>query len=118
MKPLFACSKQAVTTPREGGVNHGHHAAKLRVPALGKENQTAVREAILEERRKQQEALGPLKQALEDARKAAPVAQVKVSDLMVHVNEETALRADLEGRLSDDHARLRLWGSRSKHRKR
>ena len=78
------------------------HATEVR--ALKKEHQTAVKEALFEERRrhqdKQQEVVGPLKEALEKAKKKAPEAQVEVSDLTVRVNQEKALRVELEGRLA------------------
>ena len=61
-------------------------------------------EAIFEERRKhqdkQQEAIGRLKEALEHAKKTAAEAQLEVSDLKVQVNQEKALRVELEGRLA------------------
>ena len=74
------------------------------VSALKKEHQTALKEVVFEERRKhqdkRQEAIGPLKEALEQAKKTATEAQVEVSDLKVQVNQEKALRVELEGRLA------------------
>ena len=78
------------------------HATEVR--ALKKEHQTALKEALFEERRKhqdrQQEVVGPLKEALEQAKKKAAEAQVEVSDLTVQVNQEKALQVELEGRLA------------------
>ena len=78
------------------------HATEVR--ALKKEHQTALKEALFEERRKhqdqQQEVVGPLKEALEKAKKKAAEAQVEVSDLTVQVNHEKALWVELEGRLA------------------
>ena len=84
------------------------HATEVR--ALKKEHQTALKEAIFEERRKhqdkQQEVVGPLKEALEQAKKTAAEAQMEVPDLKVQVNQEKALRVELEGRLAqgESHA--------------
>ena len=78
------------------------HAPEVR--ALKKEHQTALREHLFEERRKhrdkQQEVVGPWKEVLEQAKKKAAEAQVEVSDLTVQVNQEKALRVELEGRLA------------------
>ena len=41
-----------------------------------------------------------MKEALEKAKKKAAEAQVEVSDLMVQVNQEQALRMELEGPLA------------------
>ena len=72
--------------------------------ALKKEHQTALKEALFEERQKdkgkQHEVLGPLKEALEKAKKKPVEAQVEVSDLTVQVNQEKALRVELEGQLA------------------
>ena len=77
------------------------HATEVR--ALQKEHQTALKEALFEERwkhqDKQQEVVGPLKEALEKAKKIAAEAHVEVSDLTLQVNQEKALRVELEGRL-------------------
>ena len=74
------------------------------VGALKKEHQAALKEALFEERRKhqdkQQEVVGPLKEPLEKAKKKAAEAQVEVSDLMVQINDEKALRVEVEGRLA------------------
>ena len=63
-----------------------------------------MKEALFEERRKHQdkqhEVVGPLKEAVEKAKKKAAEAQVEVSDLTVQVNQEKALRVELEGRLA------------------
>ena len=71
------------------------------VGALKKEHQTALKEACFEERRKhhdkQQEVVGPLKEAPENAKQKA--AEVEVSDVTVQVNQEKALRMELEGQL-------------------
>ena len=76
----------------------------MEVRALKKEHQTALNEALLEERRKyqdkQQEVVSPLKEAPEKAKKKAAEAKVEVWDLAVQVNEEKALRVELEGRLA------------------
>ena len=78
------------------------HATEVRT--LKKEHQTALKEAVFEERRKhqdkQQEVVGPLKEALEQVKKTAAEAQVEISDLKVQVNQEKALRVELEGRLA------------------
>ena len=59
------------------------HATEVR--ALQKEHQTALKQTIFEERRKnhdnQHEVVGPLKEALEQAKNTAAEAQVEVSDL-------------------------------------
>ena len=69
------------------------HATEVR--ALKKEHQTALKEALLEERRKhqdkKQEVVGPLKEALEQAKNKAAAAHVEVSDLTVQVNRAKAL---------------------------
>ena len=76
------------------------HATEVR--ALKKEHQTALKEALFEEQRKQQdkqqEVVGPLKEALEQGKKKA--AEARVWDLTVQVNQEKALRMELEGRLA------------------
>ena len=54
--------------------------------ALKKEHQTTLKEAVFEERRKQQEATGAMQEALEQAKQTAAQAQVEVSDLKVQVN--------------------------------
>ena len=78
------------------------HATQL--GALKKDHQTALKEALFEERRKHQdkwhEVVGPLKEVLEKAKKKAAEAQVEVPDLTVQVNYEKALRVELEGRLA------------------
>ena len=78
------------------------HATEVR--ALKKEHQTALKEAAFEERRrhedKQQEVVGLLKEALEQAKKSAAEAQVEVLDLKVQVTQERALRVELEVRLA------------------
>ena len=78
------------------------HATDVR--ALKKEHQAAPKEAVFEERRnhqdKQQEVVGPLKEALEQAKKTAAEAQVEVSDLKVQVKQEKALRVELGRRLA------------------
>ena len=45
-----------------------------------------------------------MKEALEKAKKKAAEAQVEVSDLTVQVNQENALRVDLEGRLAQEQS--------------
>ena len=73
------------------------------VCALKKEHQPALNEALFEERRKhhdkKHQVVGPLKEALEQAKKKAAEAQVEVLDLTVQVNHE-ALRVELEGWLA------------------
>ena len=80
----------------------GAHATEVR--ALKKEHRLALKEALFEERRKhqdkQQDVVGTLKEALEQAKKKAAEAQVEVWDLTVQVNQEKALRVELEGRLA------------------
>ena len=81
------------------------HATEVR--ALKKEHRTALKEPLFEERRKhqdKQQVVGPLKEALEKAKKKAAGAQVEVSDLTVQVNQEKALRVELEGRLAQGHS--------------
>ena len=74
------------------------------VRALKKEHQSVLKEVVFEERRKHQdkpqEVTAPLKEALEPAKKTTAEAQVEVSDLKVQVNQEKALRVELEGRLA------------------
>ena len=86
----------------------GAHATEI--PALKKEHQSALKEAGFEEHRKhkdkQQEVVGPLKVALEKAKKTAPGAQVQVTDLKVQGNQEKALRVEVQGRLTQGQSRL------------
>ena len=74
------------------------------VRALKKEHQTALKDALFEERRKnqdkQQEVVGPSKEALERAKKKVAEAQVEVSDRTMQVSHEKALRVELKGRLT------------------
>ena len=84
------------------------HTTEVR--ALKKEHQTALKEAIFEERRKhqdrQQEVVGPPKEALEQTKKTAAEAKVEVSDLKVQVNQEKALQVELEGRLAQGQSQV------------
>ena len=88
--------------PRRSRLLKEAHAREVR--ALKKEHLIALKEALFEERRKhqdkQQELVGPLKEALEKAKKNPAEAQVEVSDLTVQVNHEKALRVELEGWLA------------------
>ena len=100
--------------PTKGAVSTEIKALKearaTEVRAINKEHQTALKRALFEEHRKhqdkQQEVVGPLNEALEHAKKTAAEAQVEVSDLTVQVNQEKALRVELEGRLAQGHSWL------------
>ena len=92
------------------------------VRALKKEKQTALKEALFEGHRKhqdkQQEVVVPLKEALQQAKKKAVEAQVEVSDLRVQVNQQKALRVELEGRLAQGQSLAETLKSNLMHRER
>ena len=59
--------------------------------------------------------MGPLQDALEEAKNPAAMAQVHVSDLKVQVNQERALR-ELKAPCLRERGRLSPCKSNSKHR--